>query len=465
MKLSSAIVAALASVGDAAITCAGTTQLFEVTCDVTDGFKIIVNDNCRKQFFSMVDFENSFIWGSDAVKVMATPAVASATAAATDVVALSTATCTPKGVASTAGSITDSENNAAFQYTSKFSECEVAAPVADNTGTNTKYAYNLYWNSQHIGDTNNPLFQIGQVKFTCVIDPLQEDAGVVKVSEDTAVADPTEVKLDFRTDLSLEVKKFVFDVTAAKDVDALTTVAYPGSQLAYVALTGTNSDEATLGDHMEISLVDGSTAGAITTAFETSIHTCWASTAADPTTNGDSTFDATTAGEFVFFDKFCPVYPDWVGPGAATGYLKESWDPATEKMLTKVHFQQFAFASNAATMGAGTASDIYYHCFIKVCPKGTADCSTKDLDGNAVNCAATSYTPPARRRRSSDESQSENESFELIVSTKVKNVDAEDCETLQGPVCIERKAGARAGALANCLMPATTAMGLAFLWN
>ena len=42
--------------------------------------------------------------------------------------------------------------------------------------------------------------------------------------------------------------------------------------------------------------------------------------------------------EFVFFDNFCPLYPSWVGPGAATGYLKETFDYAT-KNLHKVHFR------------------------------------------------------------------------------------------------------------------------------
>ena len=50
--------------------------------------------------------------------------------------------------------------------------------------------------------------------------------------------------------------------------------------------------------------------------------------------------------EFVFFDNFCPKYPDWVAPNPPhasgdatkqTGYLKETWDKKTS--LHKVHFR------------------------------------------------------------------------------------------------------------------------------
>ena len=52
-----------------------------------------------------------------------------------------------------------------------------------------------------------------------------------------------------------------------------------------------------------------------------------------------------------------------------------------------------------ATSGAG--SDMYFHCFIKVCPiADEATCSTTLLDGTtAVSCTSYPVNVPARRRR------------------------------------------------------------------
>ena len=43
--------------------------------------------------------------------------------------------------------------------------------------------------------------------------------------------------------------------------------------------------------------------------------------------------------EFVFFDGFCPTFPDWVGPGdqAGSGYLNEYYDRSSS--LHVVHFR------------------------------------------------------------------------------------------------------------------------------
>ena len=54
------------------------------------------------------------------------------------------------------------------------------------------------------------MYQLGQVQFTCRVDPYQEDATQVSISEDTSVDDPTEKNLDINTGLTLEINKVWF---------------------------------------------------------------------------------------------------------------------------------------------------------------------------------------------------------------------------------------------------------------
>ena len=51
------------------------------------------------------------------------------------------------------------------------------------------------------------MYQLGQVKFSCRIDPYQEDAGVVTITEDTAVTDPAQQYLDIAAAIKLDVNK------------------------------------------------------------------------------------------------------------------------------------------------------------------------------------------------------------------------------------------------------------------
>ena len=56
------------------------------------------------------------------------------------------------------------------------------------------------------------MYQLGQVQFTCRVDPYQEDATSVSISEDTSVDDPTEKNLDIRAGLTLQINKVSFSV-------------------------------------------------------------------------------------------------------------------------------------------------------------------------------------------------------------------------------------------------------------
>ena len=93
----------------------------------------------------------------------------------------------------------------------------------DANNNNYKYIeYALYWNSQTVDSTvTQLLYQIGQVKMVCRVDPYQEDAVVVKVTEDTSIADPTAQRVDIATDLELEVSHLSFTDANKKDMTAL----------------------------------------------------------------------------------------------------------------------------------------------------------------------------------------------------------------------------------------------------
>ena len=365
MKLSAGVLAALASVGgkcffsseirsqsknwltclDAAITCPPTggvaRKLFEVDCSATDGFKIRINEGCRKTTFTMVDFANSFVWkaatptkmntftgsnweavNGDSADVCKTVVPAGSTATATDI--------SPKPLAS---GQEDAEGQNAFGWNIPFSCATATENAADANSNNAKFlTYDLYWNSQFSdgGDGANPpnnenfMYQLGQVKISCRINPYQEDAGgVVTITEDAAVADIADKYVDVADGLELKVKKVSFDSLDWKftftevefdatnpnpvDEDGLSaaTIATGATGLSYVDAGGS----AKIGDYMELSLENtpGTTGAGVSTpastvlddfawvyhsyqqslkiCFSVSITKCWASISAKPATD------------------------------------------------------------------------------------------------------------------------------------------------------------------------------------
>lgn len=426
MKLSAGILAALATTGDAQVTCAGTTELFEVSCSATTGFNIVVNEACRGSFFTMVDFANSFVWKDSTVTAMATPTgtnAADVVAGQTCVAADGTTAISMKPAAS---GITDSATTPAFGWASVPLSCATMTQVASNAGSNEYVKYELYWNSQFVdGSITQNMYQMGQVKFTCRIDPYQEDAtGVVTITEDTAVADPSDKYVDIAAGLELKVNKADFLTASAQDESALAAVtvdADAGTPVyGQAGITYTAATSAKLGDYMELKL-ENAAASTVLADFAVSLTKCWASTTAlaatDDTGTGGSYYADTqtsAAGEFVFWDQFCSKYPSWVGPNpvATTGlYLNEAWEGASS--LHAVHFRQFGFNAEQ-TNYAAAGSDIYYHCFVKVCDKASkATCSTTTLTGATRTCAATAYTGPSRRRRQAAEAEAEENATEI----------------------------------------------------
>ena len=200
--------------------------------------------------------------------------------AGTDVVANWQGTCTKVKLASS-GSVKDSSTtDNAWNLKVPLTSCAIAATEGTDSTTNKKYVeYALYWNSQ-LSD-NNPaqqLYQIGQVKMTCRVDPFQVDAVAVKVIEDTnAISDPAASRIDIRSSLELVVGKKAFSDTTKIDFsqlsDATVTASNAGTpklgQFAdadYVAQT--SGAKVAIGDYMELKLKDNSqTANAIFNAY------------------------------------------------------------------------------------------------------------------------------------------------------------------------------------------------------
>ena len=180
---------------------------------------------------------------------------------------------------------------------------------------------------------------------------------------------------------------------------------------------------------------------------------------------------------------------DWVAPesGAITGsgYLKKYWNRETS--IHAINFRQFAFLSNDFNLGSGnfwkfspfheiirTFSDsLYYHCHIKVCPKNEeTTCSKKDMSNVENTCTAPTYYSAAvaggsRRRRDNIITRRQSglfpgrsgfrllfnhvtelkpikdldgsTSFEIVKKVSTPDVAPEDCQTIDGNVCIVNK--------------------------
>ena len=255
-------------------------QLFEVSCTQADGFDIKINEGCRTKHFPFIDFTNSFVWGDSAVKKMATPTGS----AGTDVVTgWSGGTCTNVKLSAT-GTVTDLDGANSWNMKMPLTNCAIQATEGTDANTSKKYIeYALYWNSQLLDSqlATQQLYQIGQVKMTCRVDPFQLDAPVVKVTEDAdAISDPAASRIDIRSALSLKIRKFAFTDTDKVDEAGLTAVTVTSTVAGTPVLSQTlkagsdytdltANDKVAIGDYMELKLVDTSTptANAILSAY------------------------------------------------------------------------------------------------------------------------------------------------------------------------------------------------------
>lgn len=435
MKLSLGVLAALAGLNEAAVTCSNSKELFEASCD-SAGIKILINEACRAEGFGGIDFPNFFAWGVQTVTTMHAPGC-TAPCAATDVVDGSTATCSSAKPMTDAAYV-DGDNAQTYRWLVPLTECGVVSSLDSTDATNVFTKYDLYLNSNSVANSANAIAQMNQVKFTCKLEPFQEDAGQVTISEVDLVADK-EVSVDFRSLVELEVS------TASSDTLGPSAAATYNGDTAMLTMDNAGVSAANIGDHVELRLKNTGANTALS-AYALSLYKCWASKDAKASTAGEDTASTSDAAlEFTLWDQFCPKY-NWVAPesGATTGsgYLKTHWDRATS--IHAINFRQFAFLDTNFVIGTDA---IHYHCYVKVCPSTDAlTCSTKDLAGTTNTCTPPTYYDPSGRRRRDIENErtkrSELDGSTLVEITKTittPSVAPEDCHTIVNGACIVQK--------------------------
>ena len=250
MKLSSTVIASLTTLAskfyfvcllnsviiynsDASITCANGNNVFEVSCTVSNGFTIVVNEACRKSYFPMVDFANSFVWGDSTVTTMTNPTGTGATDVVTGGVCQDSTGTIDYNVKPSSTSNTDSSLAAAFGWDSvPLNSCGISSTeMTDATTGNAYTKYDLYWNSLHHDGAQN-MYQLGRVKFTCRIDPYQEDGASISITEDVAIADPGEQRVDLAAGLELQIGRSDFDTATLTDEEALSSYTIDATNTA-----------------------------------------------------------------------------------------------------------------------------------------------------------------------------------------------------------------------------------------
>jgi len=482
MKLSVGLLAALAGVNDAALSCDSGFQLFHATCN-KDGFTITINEDCRQSDFSGIDFTNSFMFGR-ASQTQRVTATGTASASVADYVdncstdptfgSMCADVCPGEPVAASVnipayGASTVVKDS--WQWNIPFNNCAVQGQLHTATGPDQYWwYYDLYFNS--FNDHADNLVQMGQVKFQCQLKDFQEDSGSVVITEDDMVAD-ADFQLRLHDYLQLAVKSVRADDGAGTAVDtsatSITNIAtsFSGASTSG-ALTYTDvSGPVYLGDHMalvveEVGSPTVATPGDILNNYSISLEKCWASdtqhdatyteqvgTAGGsftqeiiyPDNQGSYATTHTTGKQFTLWEDHCPQQ-FWVSPhssevvGSSTSlgnYLNELWDRSTD--IREIHFRQFGF--HGFTSGTST---IYYHCLIRVCDTtGDGDCNTKKVDGTSAACTnPTSFAPSTgRRRRSDDASSSENDGSltDLTASVEVTNNQGNSDESSGAAAC------------------------------
>ena len=167
---------------EAVVTCSNGANLFTAQC-TTAGFVLTVDETCRTSDFNGIDFANSFVWGVNTVTSMAVPGCTTPGACiGNDVVAGSGVTCQVK----------PDGTSGAYTWTVPLGDCATTGQYEGSfvdiiltvyysfsgspTSGNPYYYYELFWNSAVVVDTANSIIQMNQIKFTCKLESLQEDA-------------------------------------------------------------------------------------------------------------------------------------------------------------------------------------------------------------------------------------------------------------------------------------------------
>jgi len=434
--LSATILAAFIGSGEANVSCQNGKNLFEPSCD-SNGFLIKINQACRAEGFSGIDFPNSFVWGSNSPKSLVNPSCAAGSCTYADVTATGSGTCS--AVKPVTG-MQDADGADTHSWTVPLNECGVTGTFDSD---NNEWKYDLYFNSNSVANTANNIVQMNQVKFTCSLKSFQQDAAnAVVISDGSLVADPTEVVINLRDQVELKIS-----TRTGNDVVNSVAGTFDGTAAMLDGMTA-DATTANIGDHVELRLhqKDGQNPF---DAFSMSLIKCWASKDPKTSAGGEETISGSdTALELKLWDNFCPLF-DWVAPesGATTGsgYLKKHWN--RESSIHAINFRQFAFL-NDFNLGSDS---LYYHCHIKVCPKNEeTTCSKKDMTNVENTCTAPTYYSaagveiPGRKRRDNIITRRQSDfdgstSFEIVQKVSTPDIAPEDCQTIDGNICIAKK--------------------------
>ena len=156
----------------------------------------------------MVDFANSFVWGDGTIKFMDDPTGTGGADVTTG------GSCAESGlsysVKPSSTGIVDSDGDYTFGWSKiPLNSCGITPSQATNTDGKVYTYYDLYWNPQ-LRDSvaSQNLYQLGQVKFRCRIDPYQEDSASITVIEDSYISNPNDKQVDLASGLQLDVLRY-----------------------------------------------------------------------------------------------------------------------------------------------------------------------------------------------------------------------------------------------------------------
>lgn len=239
---------------DAAIKCDDDKNLFEVDCDVKEGFKITVNDNCRKMYYQFIDFENSFVWGKFSslyCTVLKSPKYLlfysvddSIFLGNSSIQAMNNPTGSKgidvdPGFNQTCDNVKMEKDSGSWSITVPFGNCDINQTDVVNNITKEHYVQHaLYWNSQW--PTFPKLYQADQVELLCRVDSTQLNAASITVgaNEDMISKDPIGNTTNVEEIMVLKV----WQANGTLNDNSLKDVGY------------TEKNETNIGDHVKLEL-------------------------------------------------------------------------------------------------------------------------------------------------------------------------------------------------------------------
>ena len=179
---------------DPGVTCPDDKELFEVSCSISDGFDVRINESCRKSYFPFIDFTNSFVWGDSSKTQMDNPTGSAGSDVdqvcvyfllinsllvfvdhhTVNILLQSFGGACSNVKFSSTGSVKDTDGVNSWNIKIPLSDCSMTETTEFDSSWNKYTEYSLCWNSQLSDDSPvQQLLQVGQVKLVCRVDSFQ----------------------------------------------------------------------------------------------------------------------------------------------------------------------------------------------------------------------------------------------------------------------------------------------------